>query len=329
MWQDDLWVRTRLAALVVLLAVTVFQRAQAQDIVVEDGAFIDAERERSIPYRLYRPATLEGPHPVVIFCHGLGGSREGAAYLGAHLADHGYLALHIEHPGTNRDILQGAQSRSEALGQKMRQATRDRAASRARFEDVPFVVDQLEVWNASGRLAGAIDLSRIGMSGHSYGAVSTLVAAGKSLVPGGQFTFKEPRIVAAIAYSPNTRAVRGSSTTYREVDIPILHVTGTEDGDPLGARGPDFDPATRTLPFAHIDFSPQYLLVFDGADHMVFSGRVDRQGPRPNDEAYWELTKTVSLAFWDAHLRSDRNAAEMLEDGPWSDDPLVASWDLK
>jgi predicted dienelactone hydrolase len=47
------------------------------------------------------PATGPGPFPVIVFSHGLGGSREGYKYLGRHWASYGYVAVHVEHLGSD------------------------------------------------------------------------------------------------------------------------------------------------------------------------------------------------------------------------------------
>ena len=49
-----------------------------------------------------------------------------------------------------------------------------------RVRDVPAVLDQLDTWNKSGPLAGRMDLEKIGMSGHSFGAVTTEAVSGPS-----------------------------------------------------------------------------------------------------------------------------------------------------
>ena len=43
----------------------------------------DAARQRDIPIRVFLPASTAAA-PVVLFSHGLGGSRENAGYLGEH-----------------------------------------------------------------------------------------------------------------------------------------------------------------------------------------------------------------------------------------------------
>jgi predicted dienelactone hydrolase len=51
----------------------------------------DAKRNRDIPVRVYLPESVK-PAPVVLFSHGLGGSRNGNEFLGQHWAARGYVA---------------------------------------------------------------------------------------------------------------------------------------------------------------------------------------------------------------------------------------------
>jgi len=298
-----------------------------EPILTRLGEMVDNDRDRVLPYKLYRPAALSGLHPIVIFSHGLGGSRDGAEYLGAHLAGHGFLALHIQHPGSDQSVFDGAKGPAQ-IAQKLKGSLRKPRNAIDRFRDIPFALDTIEAWNQSGELAGHIDLGAIGMSGHSYGARSTLIAAGEKI--GRRLTsFKDKRIAAAIAYSPNVpQRQKDPVKAYEEITIPILHVTGTDDQDPL-RQTPTFDPSVRTLPFERIPARPQYLLVLEGADHMVFSGRVGRQGQRPNDEAFWSLTKAVSLAFWEATLKSDPAAQNFLQNTALNNDPDIARYEVK
>src|SRR6266487_2307473 len=41
----------------------------------------DAARNRDVPAKIYFPAASAGPFAVIIFSHGLGGTREGYEYL--------------------------------------------------------------------------------------------------------------------------------------------------------------------------------------------------------------------------------------------------------
>ncbi|MEO0017875.1 MAG: hypothetical protein RLZZ522_1158, partial [Verrucomicrobiota bacterium] len=66
----------------------------------------DAKRAREIPLRVYLPAAT-APAPVVLFSHGLGGSREGSSFLGQHWAARGYVAVFLQHPGSDEAIWKG------------------------------------------------------------------------------------------------------------------------------------------------------------------------------------------------------------------------------
>lgn len=275
------------------------------------GAWHDSERDRDVPYKIYYPATATGPRPAVIFSHGLGGSREAAVFLGEHLASWGYIAVHIQHPGSDASVWEGMTDRDEIV-RALTAATRDIDVIRNRFEDVPFALDQLQLMNASGPLAGRIDMTRLGMSGHSFGAVGTLTAAGQTMRLAGT-RFKEPRFRAAIAYSPNKPAGRTDPAhAYDEIAIPILHFTGTEDMNPLNPSQPASD---RQIPFRNIPAPGQYLIVLKGGDHGVFSGERRAGREVATDAAYHRLICEMSTAFWDAYLMDDASARAWLRDG--------------
>ena len=91
--------------------------------------------------------------------------REAAGFLGQHLASWGYVAVHIQHPGSDESVWAGLTSRAEAI------AAPGGGEGRARLDRPlqgrPFAVDRLEEMNAPGSaLAGRLDMTRLGMSGH-------------------------------------------------------------------------------------------------------------------------------------------------------------------
>ena len=53
----------------------------------------DAKRNRAVPVKIYFPKDSVGALPIVIFSHGLGGSRDGYEYLGRHWAGCGYASV--------------------------------------------------------------------------------------------------------------------------------------------------------------------------------------------------------------------------------------------
>jgi predicted dienelactone hydrolase len=280
--------------------------AHVVDLVVDD-----AERGREIPLRIYLPAG-DAPAPVVLFSHGLGGSREGYAYLGQHWAARGYAVVALQHPGSDDAVWRDVPPRQ-------RLAALREAASPANFllrvHDVPAVLDQLERWNgeADHPLAGHLDLDTVGMAGHSFGAVTTQAVAGQSVGRGRQ-PFTDERIDAALALSPSSPRRGSPQRAFGQVEIPWMLMTGTEDVAPIG----DADVASRLAVFPALPPGAKYELVLDGAQHSAFSDR-PLPGDAPRNPNHHRAILTLSTAFWDAWLRDDPAARAWLDgDGPRS-----------
>ncbi|MCJ2046364.1 hypothetical protein MKK58_17755 [Methylobacterium sp. J-078] len=71
-----------------------------------DFEWVDPSRDRAVPARLYWPAasTRKGPIPLIVFSHGLGGSRKGYGYLGEGWSGRGTASLHIQHVGSDQTL---------------------------------------------------------------------------------------------------------------------------------------------------------------------------------------------------------------------------------
>lgn len=272
----------------------------------------DASRNREIPIRVYLPAQ-ESARPVVLFSHGLGGSREGCAYLGNHWAARGYVAVFLQHPGSDTSVW-----KDERLGQRM--AAMEQAASLQNFmlrvKDVPAVLDALEAWNGTENhaLAGRLDLARVGMSGHSFGAVTTQAVSGQVAMRGA-ISFADRRIKAAIAFSPSSPRRGDPAQAFGSVEIPWMLMTGTNDVAIVGDAGVE----SRLAVYPALPPGSKYELVLDGAEHSAFSDRAlpgDQQARNPN---HHRAILALSTAFWDAYLREDAAAKAWLDgDGPKS-----------
>jgi len=270
-----------------------------------DLAVHDAARNRDIPIRVYLPANRT-PEPVVLFSHGLGGSRAGSVFLGEHWAARGYVAVFLQHPGSDDSVW-----KNEPPGQRM--SAMNQAASTDNFllrvKDVSVVLDQLAVWNTnrSSPLAGRLDLNKIGMSGHSFGAVTTEAVSGETLPLGGQ-SYTDPRIRAAIAFSPSSPRGGNAAQAFGAVRIPWLLMTGTRDVAPIGHQ----DLASRLAVYPALHGAPKYEVVLNNAEHSVFTDRAlpgDREPRNPN---HHRVILALSTAFWDAYLRGDAGALAWL-----------------
>lgn len=279
-----------------------------------DLSVMDTARRREIPLRVYLPPDM-APAPVTLFSHGLGGSREGSAYLGRHWAARGYVAVFLQHPGSDTAIWRGQPP-------KRRSGALEEAASGENFllrvKDVPAVLDQLERWNreAGHPLEGRLDLARVGMSGHSFGAVTTQAVSGQALGRAGVALFTDPRIKAAIAFSPSApRQAMDPQQAFGGVKIPWMLMTGTKDIAPIGGA----DLASRLAVFPALPPGGKYELVLYNAEHSAFTDRSlpgDREPRNPN---HHRVILALSTAFWDAFLRNDPAARAWLDgDGPAS-----------
>ena len=292
---------------------------QTMDLTVKDEA-----RSRDIPLRVCLPAA-KSPAPVVLFSHGLGGTRAGCAYLGKHWAARGYVVVFLQHPGSD-DLVWKDQPLRERMAAMQRAASAENFLLRA--GDVPAVLDQLDAWNRqeSQALAGRLDLEHVGMSGHSFGAVTTQAVSGQASRLGGQ-RFTDRRIRAAIAFSPSTPRRGDPATAFGSVEIPWMLMTGTKDTAPIGHA----DVASRLNVYPHLPATiDKYELVLDRAEHSAFTDRRlpgDREKRNPN---HHRAILALSTAFWDTHLRDDPAARSWLH-GPGPRSVLEAAdrWQIQ
>lgn len=269
----------------------------------------DPARGRTVPVLIRRPAASvmgAAPVPLVLLSHGLGGTREGLAYLGAALAAAGYMAVHLQHQGSDAAVWQGAADMRAAMGS----AAMNPGAAVARLGDVVFALDHL-LAGGEPLLRGLVDPERIAAAGHSYGAWTVSHMLGERLPLGGWgLDLPDPRLRAGIALSPVPPLpvpVFGvpAAVAFTGISAPILHVTGTHD---TGMGAPDW--RARTVGFRTAG-APGALAVLDGAAHASFAGEAEIGG-RWNDPTYQPRVARLSRLFLDAVLRDDRAAREAL-----------------
>lgn len=266
--------------------------------------------ERVLPLLIYLPET-DAQVPVLLFSHGLGGSRTGSAYLGRHWAARGYAAVFVQHPGSDDSVWRDAPP-------AQREAAMMRAASPENFlhrvHDIPVVLDALSRWNAERgqTLFGQLDLTRVGMSGHSFGAVTTQAVSGQGVA--GTTPYADVRIKAAIAFSPSPPRRGDAETAFSGVTIPWMLMTGTRDAAAIGG----VTPAMRLQVYPALPAGGKYELVLDGAAHSAFTGRETR-GAEARNPNHHRAILALSTAFWDTWLKGDDAARRWLDgSGPRS-----------
>lgn len=253
-----------------------------------DFDWVDPARDRPVPARLYRPGRGRGPVPLVVFSHGIGGSRFGYRYLGHHWATQGIAALHLQHVGSDRSLW----TRNPLdLMQRMLQAAQDREAI-DRVHDLRFALDRL----LSVDEGADVDARRIVAAGHSYGANTVLLASGARVEREGRAVdLREPRLVAAMVLSAPPFYGEGPlQPILAPVTLPTLHVTATEDV----IRIPGYYSAVgdRLAVFDAVGGRRKALAVFEGGSHSVFTDWGGTGGVVRNPQVK-AATQALTLAF--------------------------------
>lgn len=307
-----------LAGLCNALLPPVAARAQsdAQGTSVQDQRWHDPVRQRDVPVRIRWPQVTAGadPLPVVLFSHGLGGSIEGGSLWGEAWARAGLVVVHLQHPGSD---LAGVRAAARSL--------QDRAGLRgaaspaqllARLQDCRFVLDQIQQRHARGvdHWARARPVA-LGMSGHSFGAHTTLGMAGQRFA--GFAGVDEPRLAAFIAFSPSLPAAGDAQAAFAPLGRPLLSITGTRDQDVIGNGA---TPERRQAVFAALPPGGKAHLVLQDADHMTFGGQTDRAAEviardpvaRERQAVHHATLAAITTDWWLATLRNDGAARARL-----------------
>lgn len=182
--------------------------------------------------------------------------------------------------------------------------------AKLRYEDVAAVIDQLEIWNREDPrpLQGRLDLEHIGMSGHSFGAISTQGVGGQQALA-GLINFTDGLIDAAVAMSPSSPRAGKAERAFGKVKIPWMLMTGTKDLSVIGNATLE----SRLAAFPALPAGDKYELVLYHAEHSAFSERSlpgDREARTPN---HHRMIQALSTAFWDAYLKEDSTAESWLK----------------
>ena len=263
----------------------------------------DAKRNKDLPLTLFIP-DAPGPHPLIVFSHGAGGSGEYYRPLVAGWVRNGYVVICPTHADSialmTPQKRRGLRPRDVVLD-----AVTDVQGWQERPRDASFVLDALdELERRVSQLAGKIDRTRIGAAGHSYGAMTTTILAGATIrtKAGGELqSFDDPRVKAAIVLSGQGEGQMGfGKGSWGELKVPLLVMTGSED---RGARGQD--PMWRKAPFDGSPPGEKYWIFIQGATHMSFSGH-------DSNNAILGVIERATQAFWDAQLKGDERAKELL-----------------
>lgn len=274
------------------------------------------EAVRNDPTGSVRDADVasEGAFPLVVFSHGNGGLRFQSIFLMEHLASHGYVVVSADHTGNSvvtvvdgKLVLQNGQDGSYTVAQ----SAIDRVA------DVSYLVDAASDWNAdaNGRFAGSIDVTRAGITGHSFGGFTTLAAlrddarflAGAPLAAGGGMPTELTQPVAHfLAEEDHTVDNALIEANYAALPRPKMLVSVADAG--------------------HFSFSNLCLITPENGDGCGAGTRLGSGQPFTfvDDDLVFDVTNYYEAAFFGVHLKGDRRLVAPLAADPYPELATVA-----
>ena len=184
------------------------------------------------------PATEGGPYPLIVFSHGLGGTPEISQELIERWVSTGFVVAAPRFPLSRPDNPAGP----------------DGGDVQSQTGDVSFLVDALlEASTDPGSpVTGLVDGDRIGASGHSNGAITTI---GVTL----HTCCVDDRISAAVGFAGTDSPFAGGDYD-RNLAPPFLIVHGTDDQQVSYGSGVS---VYNDLP------GPKGLLTLEGGDHVA------------------------------------------------------------
>ncbi len=293
---------------------------------VRDLAWTDAARQREVLVRLYLPTDQKDKvfaepqaAPLVVFSHGIGGSREGYSYIGKYLAANGIAALHVQHAGSDRSLWYG--NPLQMVGRLQEAAKEGEAIDRTK--DVRFALDRVLL---DSELKARLDAKRIAAAGHSYGANTTMLLAGARVNRDGKaLDLTDPRIKAAVIISAPPFYGEGDLVQILDnIRVPSLHITAT--GDEIKIPGYYSAAKDRVAVYeATASAKGKLLAVFKEGSHSMFTDRLGTGGEALNPQVK-KATRELMLAFFQQVFAGD---TKMLSEWPALNQGLVARYERR
>jgi predicted dienelactone hydrolase len=287
--------------------------AEAGGYATADLALTDERsafgKKRSVPFRVHYPLAGEN-HAIVVISHGAGGDIDTHFAPAKHLASHGYVAICVEHVGSNR----GRLTAGMRLAKNLRDMTHDADEARNRPADISFAIDCAIKWNTNHVvLKKRMDTKRIAIMGHSYGAYTAMVSCGirpaltwlKPVIPPGKGlgdSLRDPRIQCGIALSPQAPGEPFFiKESYASLAVPFLGISGTDDQQQGGGS-----PEQRRDAFSLWPDGQHAFVWLANAKHSDFTdstGSPRRMMPSNTRSDVQPVTRAATLMFLNRHLK--------------------------
>jgi len=269
---------------------------------------------RPVPIKVHLPEG-SGPFPVVVVSHGAGGDWDTHFAQAKHLASHGYAVLCLEHVGSNRERM----TSGLRLMKNLDAMIHDADEVLARPKDVSFALDRANEWNRDHpKMKNRLDLGRVGMMGHSFGAYTTMVVCGMRpaldwltprIEPGKGLgpDQTDARVRCGVALSPQgVGEPFFIQESFASLKAPLLGVSGTLDKQQNGLTAQN-----RLDGFALWPSGAHAFVWITDAKHLDFtdsSGTERKAQASPSRDDVQPVAKAATLLFLDQHLKPENKA---------------------
>lgn len=251
------------------------QDSQRRDIAIEPEpafAIADVAIERNDPARsgrevgarVFAPVGASGTRKLVLISHGglgtlpanPGVELSNFTHIAEPLAQAGFVAVVVGHRNSGT----------------LEQHRLDRP------RDVSFLIDQIALGSVPmpPGFQAQIDTARVGHTGHSAGAYTSMALAG-AVYPYG--SFRDPRIVAIAPISPQGVGEEflaydngPADNTWAGVQVPTFVLVGRDELDSSGT-GAFISPGWRLQPFGRMTPTQDRIqVIIDQQDHLEMGG---------------------------------------------------------
>ena len=167
------------------------------------------------------PARDDGDrYPLVVFSHGKGGIRLQSNFYTGYLASHGYVVVAPDHTGdTIVELLREVKDTGNIQADSTVEAIVDRPKDVIAILDL---IDDVLVDQGSDDVAALVDLDHVGVTGHSFGALTSFLVA-----------TMDSRVDTIVGQTPTSQDVVAlqQQTPIEDVKIPMYvqsaHLDGT------------------------------------------------------------------------------------------------------